>query len=151
MSGAPPFDAFPDLCSPDDHSQFDIVCGSSDFGQQQQLSRPLYSVTPQTGHTNGSHDFHGQLLFEHHDVPFPATHKDGPLRNALPRIDTKVFGVPPAQMSDGRLHVLVPLSPSNIQYPIFSPSNPKGRSPIPSSMSAHSPAAMGSSDEGSLL
>ncbi|KAG2366918.1 hypothetical protein BDR07DRAFT_1479693 [Suillus spraguei] len=31
MSDASPFDAFPDLCSPDDHSQFDIVQGSSDF------------------------------------------------------------------------------------------------------------------------
>lgn len=123
MSDAPPSDAFPDLCSADDHSH---------SGRQQQLSNPLQSVTPvrvslygsclahhlimqKTGHTNGGHDFHGQLLFEYHVVPITATH-EGPFysghvefpgqlqsefnvpfsspsqdatRNGLPRIDTK--------------------------------------------------------------
>ncbi|KAG2089125.1 uncharacterized protein F5147DRAFT_788497 [Suillus discolor] len=37
MSDVPPSDAFPDLCSADDHSH---------FGQQQQLPDPPQSVTP---------------------------------------------------------------------------------------------------------
>ncbi|KAG2748446.1 hypothetical protein P692DRAFT_20700053, partial [Suillus brevipes Sb2] len=119
MSDAPTLDTSPDLCR------------SSDPGQQQKLSRP--PVTPQIDDTNGSRDFHGQLLFERHAVPFPATHKDGPLRNGLPSdpvLTTSAVSMMPQipsypWVADGRLHVIAPseilLSPSNIQYPTFSP------------------------------
>lgn len=92
-----------------------------------------YPVMQQIDDTNGSHDFHGQLLFERHVVPFPATHKDDPLRNGLPFdpvLTTSAESMMPQipsypWVADGRLHVIAPsgilLSPSNIQYPTFSP------------------------------
>ncbi|KAG0709198.1 hypothetical protein DFH29DRAFT_993362 [Suillus ampliporus] len=176
MSDAPPFDGFLSLCNPEDDIQFDIVWEGLDFGQQQQLPMSPYSVTPQTGHPNGGHDFRGQLQFEYHDVPFPATHQNDHLRNGLPRIDTNALGPPPAQTSSDHSSAsagsMIPLAPHNswmgnrpsrlqvhipgrtlpsgtISYPTFSPINPKGLSPIPSPRSPHS-AAMGSSDEGSF-
>lgn len=123
------------------------------------------------------HDLPSQLPFNY-SVPFSATHQGDP-RNGLPRIETKALGPPRLQIisdpsssttsaesmmpptpynswgADNRLQVLVPpgtpSSPSGtVPYYAFSPINPKGLSPIPSPMSSHSPAAMGSSDEGSF-
>ncbi|KAG2122111.1 hypothetical protein DEU56DRAFT_917912 [Suillus clintonianus] len=155
MSDAPPFDTSPVVCSPDDHSQSDILLEGSDLAHPQQLPIPPYSVTPQTGHMNENRDPR-ELLFKYHGVPFPAI-LDGPLRNGLSRIDTKAIGAPPAQLSvDSRLQVLTPPEisvspPGSISYPACPPMNSKGLSPIPSPMSPNSPAAMGSSDEGSFF
>ncbi|KAG2129216.1 uncharacterized protein EDB93DRAFT_1256343 [Suillus bovinus] len=54
MSDAPPFDAFPDPRSPDDHSH---------SGKQHNMTIPPHSVTPKMDHTNGSHDFQGHAEF----------------------------------------------------------------------------------------
>jgi len=48
ISDVLPSDAFPDLCSPEDHSQSNTVQGnvSLEEQQQQQMSRASYSLTP---------------------------------------------------------------------------------------------------------
>ncbi|KAG1876555.1 hypothetical protein DFJ58DRAFT_179963 [Suillus subalutaceus] len=150
MTDAPPSNAFPDLCSPDDHSQSDIVRGNMSFEeqQQQQMSRASYSLTPQMNQMD-TYDYAGP-------VELPGQLQFG---FSVPRIDTKALGsmTPPTPsyslVPDGRLRVHAPPGTplSNIQYHTFSPSNSKGLSPIPSPMSPNSPAVMGSSDEGSFL
>lgn len=155
------------------------VWGSLGFEgqQQQQMSRASYPLTPQMSQMDTTYDYpryveySGQLQPEFHES-FPSLLQDTN-RNGLPRIDTKalesrlsisdssttsagsMMPQTPYSWADGRLHVHAPLgtplSPSNTQYHTFSPSKPKGLSPLPSPMSPHSPAAMGSSDEGSFL
>ncbi|KAG2113169.1 uncharacterized protein F5147DRAFT_64536 [Suillus discolor] len=172
MSDTPSYNSFGGVFS----SENDVWASLNFEEQQQQIPRASYPLAPQMSPMD-TYDyadyvgFPGQLQSEFH-VPFPSHFPDA-ARNGLPRIDTKaalprlsivsdssttsagsMMPQTPYSWADAsRLHVHAPLgtplSPSNTQYPTFSPS-PKGLSPIPSPMSPHSPA-MGSSDEGSFL
>lgn len=179
MSDAPSFDSYPEVDNhfnlPWDSS---MDFGQH---QQSRSPYPMahVQISQLNPYSFASHEFPGQLQFEY-NVPFSGPLQDA-ARNELPRIDTNPKALGPPRLSivsdassstnsagsmmpqtpynpwvgDGHLRVLAPpgtpISPSIITYPTFSPSKPKGLSPIPSPMSPHSPAAMGSSDEGSLL
>lgn len=181
MTDMPSYDSFPSVFAPANGvAVWDDLRFGEQQQQQQQISRASYPLTPQMSQMNtydypGHAEFPGQLQFEY-DVPFTSHFNPDATRDGLPRIDTKALGpqrlsivsdsssttsagsmMPqtPYSWGDGHLHVIAPpgtpLSPSIIQYPTSSPLNSKGLSPIPSPMSPHSPAAMGSSDEGSFL
>ncbi|KAG1880319.1 hypothetical protein C8R48DRAFT_160082 [Suillus tomentosus] len=116
--------------------------------QQQQIPRASYPLAPHVNQTDMYEyadyvGFPGQLQSEF-NVPFPSHFQDA-ARNGLPRIDTKaalprlsivsdsstsagsMMPQTPYSWADAsRLHVHAPLgtplSPSNTQYPTFSPS-----------------------------
>ncbi|KAG2344083.1 hypothetical protein BDR05DRAFT_215704 [Suillus weaverae] len=147
MTDTPSYDTFPSVFDPEND-----VWGSLSFEEQQQLPRASYSLAPQmnqmdTYDYSGHVEFPGQLQFGF-SLPFSSPLQDA-TRNGLPRIDTKAHGLPRLSIvsdassttsagsmmpqtpsyswvPDRHLHVLAPpgtpLSPSNIQYPIFSPS-----------------------------
>ncbi|KAG1804521.1 uncharacterized protein BJ212DRAFT_891182 [Suillus subaureus] len=143
MTDTPSYDSFSSVFNPENE-----VWGFEEQ-QRQQMSRVSYSLTPQMSQMDtydyaGHVEFPGQFGFS---VPFSPL--QGATRNGLPPIDTKALGLPRLSIvsdsssttsagsmmpptpsyswvPDGHLRVLAapgtPLSPSNIQYPIFSPS-----------------------------
>ncbi|OJA19772.1 hypothetical protein AZE42_03987 [Rhizopogon vesiculosus] len=181
MSDVPPFGAYRNLCSPEDDTSFDSMWEGLNFGQQQELSRSSYfnPVNSQMNHTD--HLNVPMYTYEAHDLPgqpqFGYTIQDDPSKSRILRLDTSL-GPPQLHVSDpssstssvgpmipptpynrwgadNHLQVYVPpgtpSSPSGVFSYAVSPTITKGLSPIPSPISPHSPAAIGSSDESSSL